>query len=980
MEDLKHSEFDPSQCTCTEHLKNKLFAVDLSACAPKRLLCISCIRDTSYKEDIHNVLSKVTVDRMVDSIMQLHSEEMSNQTKRTLTAEIDKNFDELIEVIKIVRTKTKEQICKQPSQSLDSETSQKLEKLHSFMLETLDKYTKRPKSLKNGPRVESYVEGFNFLTQFNREAEDNQQLFIEKGLTLLESTKVRVSLLKKDILRWLESLVEEQATLSEEIEKKPIEVPVFTIQDEEDEPEEEEAVDLVKVEDERVHLPYEIIQQQSDRNPTEQTMKSNVGLPFGLEENAQGTMDQTPAFRQPTPITLSAEYTSFGDMKRPRNSAEGRERPHEILQKSNFGERNVSSAPTFGLNQQNTEDVGKEVEREVPRMLKFPQQMQENPPKHLDATLELSTPESMTKNSKPSATDYILVSNMIGGSPHAMGRNGGQNGNEKIQEIQPEYEEEEIRTMKVSPEEKKTPESVKRGSGYLKSFSPSPIRKIGKEIREIEVLASLFSEKGEQISEINDVEVNLKYRDIDDQGIREIATQIKALRHLPALALDFSSCSEITDAGVCFLCTEIANLPFLEALSLKFSSCYKITDKSLLQLAAVINKLKQLQTITICLNSCNTITDEGLIQLGFGVSRLISLESLTIDVSLCNSAQSSGLTDYGLTQFSVYLSQVQSLQHFTFYISSWNVTTHPMTDRGMSEFFLNISKLTQLQTLKLDFAWCINFSDKGLQSLSNLSKLKNLTSFKIDFSWCKSISNKGVSYLINGLSKLTLLTTLHLSFSYCHLIQDEAIMELAATLFPKLSKLLHLTLNFTWCSSLTDQGVVTLAHKLKYLPELISLSLHFNSSFLLGDESVYELANALGSLRNLQNLALYFIHCTKIGDIGHNTIANRLSQVPQLQRLSLSFSYCKQISEQSINLLSENLQKIQGLKNLSLDYTGCSKTAEQAIITLKQALAKKDEFKGIQSYTSEAGKTSNREGFRTWQGSKPGGRYDSPNA
>lgn len=501
-------------------------------------------------------------------------------------------------------------------------------------------------------------------------------------------------------------------------------------------------------------------------------------------------------------------------------------------------------------------------------------------------------------------------------------------------------------------EERKSPESDAR----RERASGTPVKKVIKDIRDNYTLETLLDDRGEQVGEIANLEVNLRYRDLDDNGVKEVATKVKLLRHLVALALDFSSCTQITDVGVCALASELSNLPFLEAISLKFNSCYLITDKSLLQLASALNKLKKLELVSIHLNSCYQITDEGLVQIALGINRLLRLHTLVIDLSLCNTTHNAGITDYGIAQFTVYLKQVSSLQHLTFNLSSWNMSSHPLTDQGLTDFAANIFKLQRLRTLKLDFTWCINLTDKGIHSLANsLSRLKLLTVLKLDFSWCKALSDRGIIPFSSSITNLSRLKTLHLNFSYCNQIHDDAIRELAENL-PKLPKLTHLALNFTWCSALSDLALIYLSQQLPMLPELESLALHFNNLATLTDQGLTDFSGCLPALDRLQNLTLYFSHCAQISEIGHDALAEQLGLVANLQRLSLYFTGCKNITAENITTLSSNLQKMLRLKALTLDYSNCPHITKESIIKLKQAMSEVEELKETSNYFFEGEK------------------------
>lgn len=981
MEETKLKNFDPTLYNCSRHPKNKLYAIDLSVKADQRLLCAECIYDSTNKFEIKDVLAKTAVDGLIDSIMQLYYQEVSNENRRTLNSQVDKLFDELIDLMKVLRAKIKERIAKACKSSLNSEAIQQMENLQSNLMEKLNMLAKQPSMLKEGQDIENYIKIFNFLTTFRNEAQNEKKVIMQKGANIIQAARERIIPLKKDIIRWLEHLIENPdncyTARSERANTQPssLSTSFHNIESETGSlksfqtPIEKSSTDRENNSPKRLTLttPAEKLPNYPENTPKSLRESLNVNKPERISTG-------TGSISEKGKISTPKGKLSIGTGRFAQKNSE-----HELA----FGDS--VDEPTFA---HPDDKFAEEFEREPPEELKYPEPQEDSPQKNSEVNIQVPSPTNLRNSLTPKEEQVSPTpkDGRISLTPKGTEQNGtSSTGNqstkntrtslpEPIQnfpENQPETASPKAKAIAPDDlEEKKAPDSIAKSMGTFSesytSLSVTPLKKkVIKDVRDNYTLETLVFDVGDQTSDIADVEINLRNRDLDDNGVRSVAAKIKTLRQLAGLALDFSSCTQITDIGVCALALELSGLKMLEAISLKFNGCHKITDKSLLQFASTLNKLKKMTSVSLYFSSCDQITDEGMVQIALGVSRLMNLQTLIVDVSLCNSTHRAGITDYGIAQFAVYLTQVHSLENFTFYVSSWNVTSHPLTDQGLNDFALNVGKLQQLKNLKLDFSWCINFTDRGIQNMAkSFSKLKNLVSLKIDFSWCKALTNKGSFYFSSALPKLAGLKTLHLSFSYCNQIHDEAIRDLTANLL-KLQKLTYLTLNYTWCNNITDNGLIYLAKTLPNLSELNSLSLQFNSSNLLNDQGLSELSNCLPLLKKLQNLTLYFAHCNQIGELGHNALVNRLGQLVNLQRLSLYFSSCKQLTDENIIVLTENLQKLVGLKNLMLDYTGCPKITQQSVVNLKYAMNKMEELKGAAFYFFEGDRSPRKTGRRT---------------
>jgi len=118
---------------------------------------------------------------------------------------------------------------------------------------------------------------------------------------------------------------------------------------------------------------------------------------------------------------------------------------------------------------------------------------------------------------------------------------------------------------------------------------------------------------------------------------------------------------------------------------------------------------------------------------------------------------------------------------FSFY-QSWS----QITDKGLNKFSANLSSLTQLEELDLNFSNWGMITDEGLLGLSRaLNFMKKLSKLSINFSNLQNIKEDSVQCLITSLNSLERLSTVTLIFSGCTAIQQKT-FDSFSTSFPSL--------------------------------------------------------------------------------------------------------------------------------------------------------------------------------------------------
>jgi len=141
---------------------------------------------------------------------------------------------------------------------------------------------------------------------------------------------------------------------------------------------------------------------------------------------------------------------------------------------------------------------------------------------------------------------------------------------------------------------------------------------------------------------------------------------------------------------------------------------------------------------------------------------------------------------------------------------SLNLSALQVGDESLSKIGGDLTaNLQQLEALNLNFGWCKEITDRGIESLccSFDSNLSNLESLSISFDSCSKITGNGVVHLATQVSKLTKLNYLSLNYRNCTKITDRAVSDMAHILFSKLANLNFIILNLSGCYEITNEAI-----------------------------------------------------------------------------------------------------------------------------------------------------------------------------
>lgn len=253
------------------------------------------------------------------------------------------------------------------------------------------------------------------------------------------------------------------------------------------------------------------------------------------------------------------------------------------------------------------------------------------------------------------------------------------------------------------------------------------------------------------------------------------------------------------------------------------------------------------------------------------------------------------------------------------------------TDTMVARLGSDVSHMTQLRHLSLDFEWFV-FGDKGLRPLAQgLASLQRLTFLSLDL-FNKEIRDAGVTCLARGLAGLQNLLDLSLNFRLCESVGDPGVTSLSKAL-TKVVKLRHLSLVLPAGardrSLVSTKGAEALARSLAGLQDLRHLNLKFPECEGTGDPAVLCLARALAKLVKLEQLSLA-IKGSKgawkaVSEVGVAALGQGVAKLQNLGSLRLSFSEWPMIGTKAVVALASGVARLSALSLLELTFDRCGR-------------------------------------------------------
>jgi hypothetical protein len=310
------------------------------------------------------------------------------------------------------------------------------------------------------------------------------------------------------------------------------------------------------------------------------------------------------------------------------------------------------------------------------------------------------------------------------------------------------------------------------------------------------------------------------------------------------------------------------------------------------------------------------------------------------------------------------------------------------------EGYSSVSKLPQLQELKVRLPLKRNFNDRDVLELSDAFEcFPLLTSLKLDFSNflsgivefetdderrtvdstrdSKKFQTPGKirarSYFetfCQSMARLNKLDLLHLNFTKCEmtfenleLLSQELVklndltsftfiaakndisdygFNLLTTALGEISNLRSLSLNFNKNKGISDKGLDNFSEILKKLQKLSYLSLEFGSTDV-ADVGITRVASTFTELEALKILKLCF-HETLITNNGFGSLTNSLKNLTDLTTLALDFSFCQRIADRTVTSVTTYFPNT--LIELDLNFASCLQVTDKAVESISSEISK----------------------------------------
>jgi len=221
-----------------------------------------------------------------------------------------------------------------------------------------------------------------------------------------------------------------------------------------------------------------------------------------------------------------------------------------------------------------------------------------------------------------------------------------------------------------------------------------------------------------------------------------------------------------------------------EHLALNFNASQRMDDQQLSLIAGSIPK--QVLKLELQLFGCSQLTNDGLEDLARNLPE--QLKTLTLNFQFCTALGQTGLDALAASLPSALSSLRLNLD------SAVLVKNFASLGRG-------IQRLDSLRLLYLDASGLENLGDSDVSAIADVLKFGKLRHLYLSFKCCIGLCNLGITSLVTQLPKT--LTVLNLDFSDCGMISDEAVDEIAASLYT-LPDLAALLVNVSGCPMITE--------------------------------------------------------------------------------------------------------------------------------------------------------------------------------
>jgi len=353
-----------------------------------------------------------------------------------------------------------------------------------------------------------------------------------------------------------------------------------------------------------------------------------------------------------------------------------------------------------------------------------------------------------------------------------------------------------------------------------------------------------------------------------------------------------------------YLSQEVKRLAALKHLNLGIRSdfSYKAVNLGFSCLIEAIKKVARLESFSFRFDHWDWATDEYLNCLSESFRVHNSLKTITLEFSQCFK-----ITDLGISYLCQSLEHLTLLQNFSLLFWSY----HFITNEGLTPIKTLLTKLKNLQTVKLYFKYCPKISLHAVEdTIQGFETSKIIINYL--FSWEIRVNN--------ATQRLGRFILFYIDF--CSKDIQTQFKDLEGILAKRI-RLKGLNLEFEYggldASRLTQQ----ICQTLKALPFLQNLSFKFLVYSGVDDETLKEISHSLKYLSCPKYLSIKFMAQTGFTHKGLQSLCKNMKKCDNLENLELGFAGCYQITDKELESLNRSLRKIVSLQNISFDLSGC---------------------------------------------------------
>jgi len=404
-----------------------------------------------------------------------------------------------------------------------------------------------------------------------------------------------------------------------------------------------------------------------------------------------------------------------------------------------------------------------------------------------------------------------------------------------------------------------------------------------------------------------------------------LANGIRNLHRLKNLKITGLECSRLNDCLLLLLTEGIGKLQSLEKLHVDLKNLDHIGSTGFEGILLMLAKLQKLRKLHLDISGL-TFKSELIAKLGLFIARLKKLESVHLSLPGCRS-----IDDDIILQIMNSLVKAKELKELCLDFLKRNRTTVASS----SHIIQKISSFSKL--CKLNISFSNHFSQKELFELCNeISKMSQLSTIKLDLSGCRTIEGSELSYLQKGLVALKDIKKLKINLFW----GNNTILLHLSNMLMKMNRLTKLELIFQSSGQINDNGLACLNKAIYKLPELKYLGIYLNGCDQITDSGLGQLSVVISKLNQLKylNIGLSWSHC--ISELGLKQLSIAISRLPSLSKMSLNLKGSRNLANEGLAKLSKSLTKMKALRYLDLNFSWCQLLTMEATEKFKNEIMK----------------------------------------